>query len=153
MIVLLERYGLGSASTLGRLYVDGVISGFTLEDERRIVKVYGETCIPEGDYHIELRTEGGMHAEYSKRFPDFHKGMLWIRDPVGFTDTYLHIGNKTTETLGCPLLGARPMILPDSGEFEVQQSEIAYRHTYQQIVVPLLRKEPVPFHVTVRVAA
>lgn len=153
MIVLLERYGLGSESTLGRLFVDGAFAGFTLEDERRLVKLPGKTCIPEGQYHLELRTDGGLSAEYAQRFPDMHKGMLWIRDPAGFEYVYLHIGNTSADTLGCPLIGARPLILLDTGEFQVQQSEIAYRHVYPLIVAPLLRGEPVPFHVTVKAAA
>ena len=34
---------------------------YTLEDERRALKVRGETRVPAGTYKIELRTEGGFH--------------------------------------------------------------------------------------------
>ena len=37
-------------------------------------KVYGETRIPAGTYKLKLRTEGGYHQKYSKRFPDIHRG-------------------------------------------------------------------------------
>lgn len=34
---------------------------YTLEDERRALKVKGETRIPAGVYSIQLRKEGGFH--------------------------------------------------------------------------------------------
>ena len=53
---------------------------YTLEDESRDKKVYGETCIPEGEYSIGLRTVGGFDSKYSTRFADIHEGMLHILD-------------------------------------------------------------------------
>ena len=35
---------------------------YTLEDEQRDVKVYGETRIPAGTYKLKLRTVGGFHT-------------------------------------------------------------------------------------------
>ena len=40
---------------------------YTLEDERRALKVKGETRVPAGIYNIGLRTEGGFHSKYSKK--------------------------------------------------------------------------------------
>ena len=37
---------------------------YTLEDEQRDVKVWGETRIPAGTYKLGLRTEGGFHNPY-----------------------------------------------------------------------------------------
>ena len=34
---------------------------YTLEDEQRDVKVWGETRIPAGTYKLKLREEGGFH--------------------------------------------------------------------------------------------
>ena len=51
---------------------------YTLEDERREVKVMAETRIPAGEYKIILRKEGGHHNRYIKKYGDMHKGMLWL---------------------------------------------------------------------------
>ena len=51
-------------STNGLLFdvtKDRVFLCYTLEDEFRSTKKYGETRIPDGEYKIELRTEGGFH--------------------------------------------------------------------------------------------
>ena len=40
---------------------------YTLEDERRVLKVRGETRVPAGTYKIELRNEGGFHQKYTKK--------------------------------------------------------------------------------------
>ena len=49
---------------------------YTLEDERRALKVRGETRVPAGVYSIALRKEGGFHDRYSKKYGGFHVGML-----------------------------------------------------------------------------
>ena len=49
---------------------------YTLEDEYREEKVKGETRIPSGTYKITLRTTGGFHARYTKKYGSMHKGML-----------------------------------------------------------------------------
>lgn len=143
----LVRFGYGKDSTLGRLSVDGEFECFTLEDERREVKVYGETCIPEGRYEILLRTEAGKHERYLDRFPELHRGMLWLQDVPDFEFIYLHIGNKEDQTLGCPLTGTVPLIMPD-GEFEVARSKDAYLALYRKVLPPLLIEERVFIHVS-----
>ena len=57
---------------------------YTLEDESREEKVWGETCIPSGEYCLGLRTVGGLDARYSKRFADIHMGMLHVLDVPNF---------------------------------------------------------------------
>ncbi|MCK5316339.1 MAG: hypothetical protein KAJ55_00415 [Anaerolineales bacterium] len=136
------RYGFGQESTLSRLYLPTGFECFLLEDERRRVKVRGETCIPEGRYEITLRTEGGRHEDYLERFPAFHVGMLWLRDVRDFTFIYYHIGNRESQTLGCPLTGRVPKILT-TGEFEVRSSEKAYVPFYRKVSAVLLSGERV----------
>ena len=41
---------------------------YTLEDERREDKVMHETRIPAGTYKIKLRTVGGFHGRYVKKY-------------------------------------------------------------------------------------
>ena len=78
---------------------------FTLEDEKRETKVYGETRIPEGTYQIEYRKEGGYHNKYTKRFPNIHRGMLHITNVPNFEYILIHCGNDTSHTHGCLLVG------------------------------------------------
>lgn len=149
MILNIEhiRYGFGRKSTLSRLLVEGEHQCFALEDERRNRKVMGETCIPLGRYEIKLRTEGGMSEDYRRRVGDLHKGMLWLQEVPGFEWVYYHIGNKETETNGCPLTGTVPLLLPD-GEFEVARSKDAYLALYKRVVPVLLGGGKVYTHVT-----
>ena len=41
---------------------------YTLEDEQRDVKVWGETRIPAGRYKLSLRKEGGFHSRYQAKY-------------------------------------------------------------------------------------
>ena len=70
--LMLERYAYGDDSTLGKLWhvtdTGRDLQCFTLEDEERDEKVPGETAIPIGTYEIKLRTEGGMHEKYLRKF-------------------------------------------------------------------------------------
>lgn len=129
----IERIGFGTDSTLGVFTVDGAHECFTLEDERRKVKVKGETCIPAGRYEITLRTVGRLHKKYLKRFPHFHRGMLWLRGVSFFRYIYIHIGNVEKDTDGCPLVGTYPAIMPN-GEFKVLDSTNAYTPLYKKII-------------------
>ena len=107
----LYRFSSQNESTLGILYIVNDETNqkdflcFTLEDQKRENKVYGETRIPKGTYQIEYRKEGGYHNKYSKRFPSIHRGMLEVRGVPNFTHILLHCGNTDDDTDGCLLLG------------------------------------------------
>lgn len=105
MKLSLYRLNGGSESTIGALYIDGHLGCFTLEDEFRQIKVKGETRIPAGTYRVSLRKEGGKHESYKLKYPDFHKGMLWIQDVPNFNYILIHIGNNDSDSDGCILIG------------------------------------------------
>ena len=141
-----ERFAFGLDSTLSRLW--SVTHGNRLaiavgvEDERRRKKVFAETCIPLGVYRLALRTHGGFHARYRKRFPGFHVGMIEVMDVPGFTDILWHIGNDDEDTAGCLLIGSYPVVTPDC-EFEVAASERQYRIVYPGIAASIASGEPI----------
>lgn len=129
MKLTLERIVSDGESTIGLLFLDGRFICFTLEDEYRDKKVYGDTRIPAGLYSMGLRTIGRLHKKYSK-FPD-HIGMLWIKNIPNFTLVYLHIGNDQEDTLGCPLVGEIANAQP--GDMRLMNSTIAYRKLYSLV--------------------
>ena len=116
---------------------------FTLEDEEREIKVMGETCIPNGTYKIGLRTEGGFHSRYSKRFPDIHQGMLEVKDVPNFKYILIHCGNTDEHTAGCLLLGdsQENNALVENGW--IGKSSQAYARVYLKIIQAVLDGEEV----------
>jgi len=105
MKLTLQRLYAGKESTIGVLYIDGVFSAFTCEDEFRTVKINGETRISSGTYKIILRKEGGKHENYKAKFPIMHKGMLWLQGVPDFEYVLIHIGNSDIDSEGCILVG------------------------------------------------
>lgn len=100
-------------------------------------KVYGETRIPNGIYEIGLRSEGGFHSRYSKRFSD-HKGMLclynkpnWtlVNSGISFQYILIHTGNTDKHTAGCLLLND----VVDASKFTGSYSTQAYKRIYPKI--------------------
>jgi len=116
---------------------------YTLEDERRALKVKGETRIPAGIYNIELRKEGGFHGRYSKKYPDIHIGMLHIVDVPNFEYILIHTGNTDEHTAGCLIVGdsqENNVILKDGF---VGKSVNAYKRIYPRIAKAIEKKDSV----------
>lgn len=106
---------------------------YTLEDEHRERKVKGETRIPAGEYGITLRTVGGFHIRYSNRFPDIHKGMLWLRDVPNFEFILIHCGNNDEHTAGCILVGETQNSNIDEPNGMIGRSRAAYKAIYPEL--------------------
>lgn len=142
------RYSGGSDTTLGLLFDVTERRNFlcfTLEDERRDVKVAGETCIPAGEYRVTLRTEGEHHRRYRDRYPQMHRGMLWIRDVPEFEFILIHVGNRDDDTEGCLLVGDTA-IQNLTEEGSIGASRNAYQRIYPSIADALERGEEVKVH-------
>ena len=116
---------------------------YTLEDEFRDVKIYGETRIPAGKYEIKLRREGGFHKRYSKKYSNIHVGMLHVVDVPGFEYILIHTGNTDEHTAGCLILGdtqENNQIVKDGF---VGKSVHAYKRIYPYISGAIKRGEKV----------
>jgi hypothetical protein len=116
---------------------------YTLEDERRVLKVRGETRVPAGVYKIELRNEGGFHQRYTKKYPGIHRGMLHITDVPNFEYILIHTGNTDEHTAGCLIVGdaqENNLILPDGF---VGKSVNAYKRIYPSIAKAIADGEEV----------
>ncbi len=83
----------------GKLFVDKLFFGETLEDKDRYLefdgdKVFGDTAIPRGRYRVTLSPS----QRFGRVMPEIH-------DVPDFTGVRIHGGNTEADTHGCPLLG------------------------------------------------
>lgn len=85
----------GDRNIIGDLHIDNSFFCYTLEDEIRAdgVKEYGVTAIKAGLYEIEVT--------YS---PKFKRDMILIKGVPQFSGIRLHGGNRSEDSLGCPLV-------------------------------------------------
>ena len=117
---------------------------YTLEDERREDKVMHETRIPAGTYKIKLRTEGGFHGRYVKKYGSMHKGMLHVQDVPGFEYILIHTGNTDEHTSGCLLVGdTQQQNVTKSKDGFIGASVDAYKRIYPPIANAILSGDDV----------
>ena len=116
---------------------------YTLEDEYREDKVGGETRIPSGTYEVTLRTVGGFHGRYEKKYGEMHKGMLWVRDVPNFEYILIHTGNTDEHTAGCLLLGDSQQANFGNSDGFVGSSTQAYKRVYPSVAKALEENEKV----------
>lgn len=144
MELKLLRYSSDADSTGGLLYMDGKFFCYTCEDEKREIKIKGETRIPDGIYKIKLRDAGGMTKRYAARY-SFHRGMLHLQDVPGFDWIYIHVGNNDDHTEGCLLVGYGANRVDD--ENQVMSSRLAYSDLYKMIVAAMDAGEEVSIEI------
>ena len=134
MILKHDRFKTNTNGTLATLNVfdDSVKVGsfFVCEDPKQTRKIAGETRIGAGKFKVTLRKEGGMLQRYKKRLNFPHPGMLWIRNVIGFTFCYYHIGNTKKDTDGCPLIG----MTCNRAQMTVRRSKEAYTKFYALVI-------------------
>ncbi|ADD94615.1 hypothetical protein [uncultured phage MedDCM-OCT-S08-C495] len=71
MKIQVVRTQFGTDATNGLVFIDGQFECYSLEDQYQAVKVMHETCIPEGEYKVKLRTVGGFNERYTKNIRHF----------------------------------------------------------------------------------
>ena len=146
MRVQIELFKETSEETLSKLIINGDPLCYILEDQYREEKVKGDTRIPEGIYEVELRTVGGHHERYLKKFgADFHKGMIHLLNVPNFKYILLHIGNSDKDTEGCLLTGSG--YYEGNGRITIQRSTDAYKKVYPIIRDRILSGEKVYFEI------
>ena len=136
----LLRYTADQDSSGGLLLIDGKFFCYTCEDEKREIKIAGETRIPNGNYKIKLRNEGGMTKRYAAKY-DFHQGMIHLQDVPNFRWVYIHVGNTDDHTEGCLLVGygANRADLENT----VGRSRDAYTDLYKLILAAIAAGEEI----------
>ena len=135
------RISSGKDSTSGMLFEINngkrTFLAYTLEDEQRDVKVWGETRIPAGTYKLELRTEGGFHTRYSGKYGAMHKGMIHVQDVPGFEYILWHTGNTDEHTAGCLILGNTQTNNRIAKDGFIGSSVDAYKFVYPRVAAAI----------------
>ena len=104
MKIIVLRNPSQAGATIGKLFIDGVFTCHTLEDEVREIpgepvevwKIPKCTAIPSGVYDVQL-----------KNSPRFGPDTLTLMEVPGFQFIRMHAGNDAQDTDGCILLGLR----------------------------------------------
>lgn len=122
-------------ATLGRLYINGGLTCYTLEDtDRRLEdggeKIPGQTAIPRGTYPITIT----QSARFGKPLP-------LLSDVPGFAGIRIHPGNTSADTEGCILVGT------SRAENAIGNSRAAFAKVYELIEEALTSGEPVEIEV------
>lgn len=135
------RISSGKDSTSGLLFEIAndkrTFLAYTLEDEQRDVKVWGETRIPAGTYKLKLRTEGGFHSRYVNKYGAMHKGMIHVQDVPGFEYILWHTGNTDEHTAGCLILGNTQTNNRIAKDGFIGSSVDAYKFVYPRVAAAI----------------
>lgn len=134
-------------STTGYMKIDQQFECFTLEDEKRLVKVPKETRIPAGTYRLGLRK---VLSPKTKSYRENYDWFVWhiqVLDVPGFSYVYIHIGNTDDDTDACLLVGDSVV---NKGEIEdfLGNSRQAFERFYKK-VYPLLEDNLEPVTITI----
>lgn len=116
MKLKVERIFTCETYTIGHLYIDDKYFCDTLEDtdrglsddmteeEIKKIKVYGKTAIPTGIYDINMNTVSPAFKDRSWAKP-FGGKLPRLIDVKGFEGVLIHVGNSSSDTSGCLLVG------------------------------------------------
>lgn len=156
-LIKVGRYNFKPDWTISKLYVNGVLDGYAIEDEVRpdnSPKIHGETAIPYGKYTLSHRQspkfsrsflycekeniliEPKDQARYSHELVFVAHELIWVKDIPGFEYVLIHWGNTDDDTDGCLIIGSSLGVI---GEQEaVLHSKDYYKQLYCK-VYPLIK--------------
>lgn len=122
-------------ATLGKLYINGGLACYTLEDsDRRLEdggeKIPGQTAIPRGTYRVMIT----QSARFGKPLP-------LLADVPGFAGIRIHPGNTSADTEGCILVGT------SRAENSIGNSRAAFGMVFEHIRDAIDAGEPVEIEV------
>jgi hypothetical protein len=115
--IIVERFPSEKDWTLSEFFINGVKQGVGVEDEKRDVKVFGETRIPNGIYELEITHSPKFSGSYfsdvsgyisdkkSVRYNTAHL-LITLKDVPNFSRILWHWGNTDLDTHGCYIVGS-----------------------------------------------
>ena len=103
--ILVSRTPKIKGFTPGKVYINGDLFCYSLEDEVREVegqpveswKIAGQTAIPRGKYKVIM-----SHSNH------FNRELPELLNVPGYTGVRIHSGNQADSTSGCVLVGQLP---------------------------------------------
>lgn len=121
MELVLERKWYRDTYTIGKLSVNGVVVCDTLEDKDRglhqnmslneinRIKVYGETAIPKGRYHIDMDT---VSSKFKTRVwaKPYNGKIPRLLSVPGYQGVLIHVLNSPEDSLGCIGVGQNKQV-------------------------------------------
>lgn len=135
--------------TRSSFYFDGLAAGVGIEDEKRAVKIKGETRIDNGVYVMGLRFSPKFSGSYyrddageiirankrttealKRRYHTTHE-LIWVKDVPNFEYILWHWGNTDDQTNGCYLVGSSFGMLGD--QEGIYSSRKKYEEIYPEI--------------------
>ena len=131
----IERFVRNEQVALGKVFIDNVEVGFSLEGTGGALKKYANA----GNYTLGLRDKGGLHQTYTIRFKQVHKGMLWVKGITGSPYAYIHIGKTAADSAGSIIIGTA--YKENQGKYELENSQAAYLKCYQLLVAALTKED------------
>lgn len=150
MKTLVERHDHGADYTRSRFFINGQHECYGVEDEKRSVKVKGETCVPDGVYNLSLRYSPkfsksfymnpvdfslitrGDYLAAPARYPEYKEHeLIWITNVPNFEYVLLHWGNTDDDTDGCYIVGSNLGVV--NNQPGVTGSKHAYIKLYPKI--------------------
>ena len=138
----LHRINHSDDFTSGYLKYNGQFECYTLEDEKRLIKVPGETAIPAGSYDIVIREVlSPLTKRYRDKFAWFEYHLMLVGVP-NFQYVYIHIGNNDDHTDGCLLVGGS---INDEGF--LGQSTKAFERLYKKLYESLKRGDKAKIYI------
>jgi hypothetical protein len=117
--------------TIGTMRINNAYECYTLEDQVRPEKIYGETAIPEGTYKVIV--------SYS---PRFKRDLPLLLNVPNFEGIRIHPGNKADDTHGCILVGV------SKGHGSIGGSRIAFNLLYERILQAWSSHEDIQITIT-----
>lgn len=125
------------SDVFGNLFINGKYECVVYEHKEKKIK--------KGLYEIGLRTYGGFHKRYIKRFPLIHTGMLWVRAVKDRRNILFHVGNRSIDTRGCILPGRG--VGKINSEVSVLESQHAYISFYCKVMAGMQGSQKVYLYI------
>jgi hypothetical protein len=124
-LIKVERFLHHPDCEIGRVYINGEYFCFSIEDASRTTKIKGETCIPVGQYPLNIR--------FSPRFSKaYNHDMIWVQNVPGFEFILIHWGNTISDTEGCLIIGDKIGVVNQKDA--VLNSRATYLKFYDRVI-------------------
>lgn len=134
MRITVYRQFQSKRTTISTVYIDGKFQCFGLENSHHDIKIPENTRIPSGIYCVDLLSHGDKHNHYKNRFPNSHRGMLYIKDVPNFKYTLIHMGNYHEDTQDGHLLLGGSVNRQGSENYMIGASRLAYLNFYKNVI-------------------